>query len=76
MKTVTRYKSLLLAGGLLLICLAGLHLSQPQHHDSFKAVKTERVIAKAKCDAVPEGGSYLKDIAGVLFPVLKSLKPM
>jgi hypothetical protein len=74
MKTFTLYKSLLLAGGLLLICLTGLHLGKPNRPDIATAIEKHAGINS--CDMDPAGGSYLKDIAEKLFPVLKSLNLM
>ena len=76
MKTLTRYKSLLLAGGLLLICLSGLRLAKPQERIMLKPVAAAKSAITRECDHDPAGVSYLKIIAGRLFPVLKNLNLM
>jgi hypothetical protein len=76
MKTLTRYKSLLLAGGLLLICLTGLRLHKPQETNMLKPFTAGKSAATRECDRDPAGASYLKSIAGKLFPVLKNLNLM
>ena len=76
MKTLTGYKSLLLAGGLLLICLTYLRLDQIRMAKVSTTGKAEKHVVNTKCAVDPDGGSYLKIIAGKLFPVLKNLNLM
>lgn len=75
MKTLRGYKSLLLGGGLLLICLIDLRLDQLRM-DRPATDKAEKHAVTTKCAIDPDGGSYIKIIAGKLFPVLKNLNLM
>jgi len=76
MKTLTAYKSLLLAGGLLLICLAGLTYKKSDGNTILNAARAEKHSVITTCAMDTSGGSYLKQIAEKLFPVLKSLNIM
>ncbi|HZY37091.1 MAG TPA: hypothetical protein VFE53_10600 [Mucilaginibacter sp.] len=76
MKTLTGYKSLLLAGGLLLVCSTGTQLSNIRDVASPKTAGDKKDTVVTRCKVGPDGGSLIKDLAGKLFPVLKSLNIM
>ena len=76
MKTTTVYKSLLPGSGLLLICLISLRMDQVRLNNRSAAGKAEKHVVNIKSAINPDGGSYIKIIAGKLFPVLKNLNLM
>ncbi len=76
MKTLKGYKSLLPGSGLLLICLISLRMDQVRLNNRSAAVKAEKHVVNIKSTVDQDGGSYIKIIAGKLFPVLKNLNLM
>ena len=76
MKLLTAYKSLLRCGGLLLIALATFHLVKPNRDLIAKAVIAEKHATECQSGAGPGNKSYIKYLAGQLFPVLKRLNLM
>jgi hypothetical protein len=76
MKPLTAYKGLLRCGGLLLIALVAFHLAKPNRDLPAKAVIAEKHVAVRQPDAGPGNETYIKYLAGQLFPVLKSLNLM
>jgi|GEM_PF-3699268 len=76
MKPQKRYKSLLPGSGLLLICLISLRMDQVRLNKRPDPVETGKHMVNVKGAVDPDGCSYIKTIAGKLFPVLKNLNLM
>lgn len=76
MKILTGYKSLLLVSGLLLICPVDLRTDQVRMNHMLTICKTHKKMVYNKSIVDGGGRSYIKEMAGKLFPVLKSLTPM
>ena len=76
MKTLTGKKSLLLGGGLLLICLYLLYQSQADLKSVTAVPAVAPKLTASRVTDSLESESYLQLELGKLFPVLKSLNLM
>jgi len=76
MKTLLTYKSLLLAGGLLLISYNIFHFAVKSQNGVVRSsgVKKEIVAIRSSLDSSEV--TLFQELAGKLFPVLKNLNKM